>query len=198
MSYGSGDSATGNVPHRIVVDGSPVAFEEGDSVAVAILRGGEVPGRGGTLCLAGDCGNCLATVDGVAFVRTCQVPARPGLAVVRHPAEGNPPLPVLDGANAVATPLGREIDVERREADVVVIGAGDSGQRAAAEAEGHGRHVLVLDAGHGEEVVAVYPGPTVVARTPRGMLHVDARGDRRRDRGRRRSSRCARGTTFLG
>ena len=44
---------------RIVVDGRPVPFEAGDSVAMAILRGGEVPGRGGTLCLAGDCGNCL-------------------------------------------------------------------------------------------------------------------------------------------
>ena len=50
---------------RIVVDGRPVAFEAGDSVAVAILRAGEVPGRGGTLCLAGDCGNCLAEVDGI-------------------------------------------------------------------------------------------------------------------------------------
>ena len=44
---------------RIVVDGRPIAFEPGDSVAVAIVRAGEVPGRGGTLCLAGDCGNCL-------------------------------------------------------------------------------------------------------------------------------------------
>ncbi|MFL5649985.1 MAG: 2Fe-2S iron-sulfur cluster-binding protein, partial [Chloroflexota bacterium] len=69
MTVRSGTSGTGNVPHRIVVDGSPVAFEDGDSVAVAILRGGKVPGRGGTLCLAGDCGNCLATVDGVAFAR---------------------------------------------------------------------------------------------------------------------------------
>ena len=51
---------------RIVVDGRPVGFEPGDSVAMAILRGGEVPGRGGTLCLTGDCGNCLAQVDGIA------------------------------------------------------------------------------------------------------------------------------------
>ena len=65
---------------RIVVDGRPVAFEPGDSVAIAILRAGEVPGRGGTLCLAGDCGNCLAEVDGIAYVRTCQTAARPGTA----------------------------------------------------------------------------------------------------------------------
>ena len=35
--------------------------------------GRRAPGRGGTLCLAGDCGNCLAVVDGIAYVRTCQV-----------------------------------------------------------------------------------------------------------------------------
>ena len=68
----------------------------GDSVAVAILRAGEVPGRGGTLCLAGDCGNCLAEVDGVAYVRTCQTAARPGMAVVAAP-----------GRREAATPRGR-------------------------------------------------------------------------------------------
>ena len=56
---------TGDVPGRIVVDGKPMAFEPGDSVAIAMIRAGTWPGRGGTLCLAGDCGNCLADVDGI-------------------------------------------------------------------------------------------------------------------------------------
>jgi len=64
---------------QIVVDERPIVFDPGDSVAVAVLRAGEVPGRGGTLCLTGDCGNCLAVVDGVAYVRACQIEARPGL-----------------------------------------------------------------------------------------------------------------------
>ncbi len=165
------DQATGG---RLVVDGRPMAFEAGDSVAIAILRGGDVPGRGGTLCLAGDCGNCLATVDGVAYVRTCQVAARPGLAVVRHPVDGLPGLPVVDGTDATRAPLGPEISVERHAAQVVVIGGGAAGQQAVAEAEAAGRDVLLLDAEDGREVVAIYPGPTVVARTPDGMLHVDA------------------------
>src|SRR5258708_2838668 len=88
---------------RIVVDGRPLAFEPGDSVAVAILRGGEVPGRGGTLCLAGDCGNCLAQVDGIAYVRTCQTPARPGTRVVRHPAGAMPALPVVAATDLTST-----------------------------------------------------------------------------------------------
>ncbi len=155
---------------RIVVDGRHLGFEPGDSVALAILRAGAVPGRGGTLCLAGDCGNCLGVVDGIAYGRTCQVPARPGTVVERHPADGNPALPAIDLWNPVAAPVGRDIAVERRSAAVVVIGGGESGRRAAA---GHDV-ALVLDAGEGNEVVAVYPGPTVVARTSRGMLHVKA------------------------
>ncbi|MEZ4659039.1 MAG: 2Fe-2S iron-sulfur cluster-binding protein [Caldilineaceae bacterium] len=39
---------------------------------------------GGCLCLAGDCPHCLATVDGVSYVRTCQTAARPGMVVQRH------------------------------------------------------------------------------------------------------------------
>jgi glycine cleavage system aminomethyltransferase T len=157
-----------------VVDGRPLAFDEGDSVAVAMLRAGEWPGRGGTLCLAGDCGNCLATVDGVAYMRSCQVAAAPAMSVDRHPADAMPPLPAwadaqLDGDVAVGEPA-----VEREVADVVVIGGGRSGRAAAATASVDGREVVVLDAGTGEEVVGVYPGPTIVARTPAGMRHVTA------------------------
>ena len=159
---------------RIVVDGRPLAFESGDSVAVAMLRAGDWPGRGGTLCLAGDCGNCLATVDGVAYVRTCQTPARPGLAVVSHPADGLPPLPVVRTTAATATPLGREVEVRRAEVDVAVVGGGSAGLEAAATAERAGKSVLVLDAGAGDEVVAIYAGPLIVVRTQAGMLHVHA------------------------
>ncbi len=35
-----------------------------------------------------------------------------------------------------------------------------------------GTAVRVLDAGSGEEVVAIYAGPMIVVRTPGGMLHV--------------------------
>jgi glycine cleavage system aminomethyltransferase T len=159
-------------PGRIVVDGSPVAYADGDSVAVAILRGGEVPGRGGTVCLAGDCGNCLAEVDGVAYVRTCQTPARPGLRVVRHPAGGNPPLPVVAALDVTATPLAPTVELHHLEVDVAVIGGGPAGLAAAADAEAAGKRVRVLDAHSGDEVVAIYAGPMIVVRTPQGMLHV--------------------------
>ena len=149
---------------RIVVDGRPTEFREGDSVAVAIVRAGEVPGHGGCLCLAGDCGNCLAEVDGVAYVRTCQVAARPGTVVRRHPAAAKPTLPVVDAGDLTRTPLGGEIAVRREHATVAVIGAGDLARAGAT----------VLDAAEGIEVMAIYPGPSIVAREPGGMLHVTA------------------------
>ena len=157
---------------RIVVDGRPVRFQAGDSVAIAILRTGETPAGGGTLCLTGDCGNCLAQVDGIAYVRTCQQEAYPGLSVVRHPRDGLPPLPTVGGADVTASPIGRDVEVLRAEIDVAVIGGGDSGREAAATAERAGKRVLVLDAGDGDEVVGIYPGPLIVVRTPTLMLHV--------------------------
>jgi glycine cleavage system aminomethyltransferase T len=159
---------------RIVVDGRPVEFSEGDSLAVAIVRAGEVPGHGGCLCLAGDCGNCLAEVDGVAYVRTCQVAARPGTVVERHPANGKPRLPVVDWRDLTLTPDGPDVAVRRVETEVAVIGGGRSGRAAADGARAAGREALVIDARDGIEVVGIYPGPSVVAREPTGMLHVRA------------------------
>jgi glycine cleavage system aminomethyltransferase T len=159
---------------RIVVDGQPVAYHDGDSVATAILRGGEHPKYGGTLCLGGDCPNCSADVDGVPYVRTCQTPATPGLVVRRHPSTGNPSFPNVVQADITKTPLGDVVGVTRSEVDVVVIGAGSSGTAAAAEARSAGHHVLVLDARDGNEVVAIYGGPTVIVRQPTGMAHIHA------------------------
>ena len=151
---------------RIVVDGRPIEARDGDSVAMAIVRAGEPPARGGTLCLAGDCGNCLGVVDGIAYVRTCQVAARPGTVVTRHPLGANPPLPAKDGGNPVAIPPGRSIEVRSWAAGRVIIGASDRGAAAA------GDDGVVFDEGAGMEVVGVYAGPTIVVRTPDGMQRV--------------------------
>jgi glycine cleavage system T protein len=153
---------------RFELDGSSLNYEPGDSVAVAIVRAREHPGTGGTLCLAGDCGNCVAEVDGIAYVRTCQTPAGEGMTVRRHPADGAP------AWHEDLTPT-RPIEVQREETEVAIIGSGRSGTASAAELKRDGRQVTVLDAGHGAEVVAIYAGPTVIARVPEGMLHLRAR-----------------------
>ncbi|HEV7810020.1 MAG TPA: 2Fe-2S iron-sulfur cluster-binding protein, partial [Candidatus Limnocylindrales bacterium] len=159
---------------RIVVDRHPIPFEPGDSLAVAIVRASGVPGDGGALCLAGDCGNCLAEVDRVAYVRTCQVEAQPGTVVTRHPATVKPQLPSVDWGDLTVTPVSEEVAVRRVETDVVVIGGGPAGTAAAESTRADGREVVVLDAGAGSEAVAIYPGPAVVARDRAGMVHVHA------------------------
>ena len=163
-------SEAGVARGRIVVDGRPDRVRAPATRSPSrSLRAGESPGRGGTLCLAGDCGNCLATVDGVAYVRTCQTPARPGLAVDGHPAGGLPPLPVvrrhgpdLDPARAAS------IEVRRLAVDVAVVGGGAERARGGRDGGAWRQTSCVLDAGDGEEVVAIYAGPTVVVRTPTG------------------------------
>ncbi len=151
---------------RIIYDGTPIEFVDGDTLAVAAVRNGQHPARGGTLCLAGDCGNCVAIVDSVPWVRTCQTPARGGTVVRRHPADGHP------------SPGGVEqhaqISVRHRRADHVVIGNGESGARAAAEARAAGHDVLVLDSGDGNDVVGVFDGPTIVVRTREGIDQLHA------------------------
>ena len=151
---------------RVIVDGTASEFVEGESLLVAMLRAGFE--FGGCLCLAGDCPHCLATVDGVSYVRACQVRARGGMRVERQPIEQLPPLPAEDrrGEPAAARNLF---------CDVVVIGQGAAGRAAAGEASAAGRQVVTLDAKEGQEVVGVYPGPLVVARTDAGMLHVHPR-----------------------
>jgi glycine cleavage system aminomethyltransferase T len=159
---------------RIVVDEVPIPYLAGDSVALALLRAGEHPARGGTLCLAGDCGNCVAEVDGIAWIRSCQAACRPGLAVQRQPAKGGPPLHPVAQPDVTRPPAARQIPVRRLTIDLVVIGGGDSGSGAAAAARLGGRKVLLLDAADDAEVVAIYAGPAVIVRTSTGMLHVRA------------------------
>ena len=127
------------------------------------------PTGGGCLCLAGDCPNCLVTVDGVAYTRSCQVPARDGLVVRRDHLEGEEP-PLLRDEPA---PAGNAAPAHHVHCDTVVIGQGDSGRDAAREARKAGLDVVTLDARDGQQVTGVYPGPLVVASDDAGgVLHV--------------------------
>ena len=148
---------------RIVYDGTPIEYQAGDSLALAALRAGEHPARGGTLCLAGDCGNCSAIVDGTPWVRTCQTEARPGTVVRRHPNGSHP----SSGGPEHHT----EVAVRHRTAGHVVIGHGESGAAAAAAQRAAGHDVLVLDSANGDDVVGVFDGPTIIVRRPDAVEH---------------------------
>ena len=153
---------------RLIVDNEPIAFNEGDSVLIAMLRADLQPTGGGCLCLGGDCPNCVATVDGVSYVRTCQTKAQAGMVVERHHLAEYPPLPLTQN-------IQRETEVRHQHCDVAVIGAGTAGQTAVAEAKAAGKQVVLLDTHQGQEVVGIYSGPLVVARTAAGMLQVHAK-----------------------
>ena len=144
-------------------EGEPVEFRPGDSIAVALLRAGIHPTGGGCICLGGDCPHCLAVVDGVAYVRTCQTSAHAGLRVDRQPAGLDPPMP----SHPVEPP-----GVERVFCDLVVIGQGESGRHEAESARAAGLKVATVEAQEGEEAVAIYPGPMVVVRTESGIRHL--------------------------
>lgn len=150
---------------RLIIDQQPVSFNEGESILVAMLRADMHPTGGGCLCVGGDCPNCLVTVDGVSYVRACQMKARPGQVIHRHHQADYPPMPIAERHSA-ATPA-RNIHY-----DVAVIGASEAGLAAVREAEAAGKAVILLDAKQGQEAVGIYAGPLVVARTDAGMLHV--------------------------
>ncbi|MBQ0825849.1 (2Fe-2S)-binding protein [Streptomyces tagetis] len=71
------------------VDGEPVRFVEGQTVAAALVATGRVAWRTtrtgrrprGVFCGIGVCFDCLVAVDGVPGQRACLVPARAGMAV---------------------------------------------------------------------------------------------------------------------
>lgn len=152
---------------RLVLDDKLISCQPGQNLLLALLEAGEHPTGGGCLCFGGDCPHCLATVDGVSYVRTCQTRARPGMVVKRHPAKGAPPLPAIDS-------VGIESSVRYLFCDVCVIlfGPDPAGEAAAREARAAGKTVICLDSEQGQEAVAIYAGPLVIARTEEEMLHL--------------------------
>jgi sarcosine oxidase subunit alpha len=74
------------------LDGRPVPFEDGDTVASAAYRAGvrtftrslKSHRRRGLYCNTGDCANCLVTIDGVPGERACVTRAREDARVRRE------------------------------------------------------------------------------------------------------------------
>jgi sarcosine oxidase subunit alpha len=119
-------------------EGAPLAGEAGASLAAALHAGGiRVLGRSwrrsrprGLYCLAGACDGCQVLVDGVATT-ACMTALRGG----EHVEPGRPLVPLPADPPALG-------GYEELEVDVLVVGAGEAGLRAAAAAEGR---VLVVE-----------------------------------------------------
>lgn len=149
---------------RLVLNDAPIECPDGDDLLTAAIRNGVVPG--GTLCGTGDCPNCLAVVDGVAYTRMCRTPARPGMVVTTQPVKEYPPLP--------DAPLGVSVATRLVTTEVAIVGGGESGIAEAERLRAEGRTVTVFDDRNGEHVAGIYEGPELLVRTPEGMLRCEA------------------------
>ncbi len=76
---------------RVTVNGASVAIPAGATASTALLIAGvaarlSVSGEPRTaLCGMGICFECRALIDGVPHQRTCQLPARDGMALETQP-----------------------------------------------------------------------------------------------------------------
>jgi predicted molibdopterin-dependent oxidoreductase YjgC len=76
----------------IHIDGVPVAAAAGETVAAVLLRQPEAwsrttpisGARRAPYCMMGVCFDCLAEVDGISSVQTCQTAVRDGMVVRRQ------------------------------------------------------------------------------------------------------------------
>ena len=98
-------------------DGKPVTAFEGDTIGSALYAAGQrtfsrsfkYHRRRGLMCVAGQCPNCICSVDGAPGARACIEPARQGL-VVEHvnatPSLEHDVMEITDRAGTRFTPPG--------------------------------------------------------------------------------------------
>ncbi|WP_399895036.1 (2Fe-2S)-binding protein [Streptomyces sp. BBFR51] len=80
---------------EIIVDGEPLPYVEGQTVAAALVAAGRVAWRTtrvghrprGVFCGIGVCFDCLVTIDGAAGLRACLVPAHAGMTVTTEESD---------------------------------------------------------------------------------------------------------------
>ncbi len=145
MRVGKPGISSGPEDTTIDFEGRPVPARRGESLAAALIAGGHYAfrrtaktGERGVFCGMGVCSECAVQVGGVAGRLACMERVTPGLAVER-----NPPARRVDPSAPPGSPAGRPEEV--RETDVLVVGAGPAGLRAAVAATEAGARALVVD-----------------------------------------------------
>ncbi len=137
-------------PFRFTIDGEDVEAHPGETIASALLAAGRPAARRtahrgaprGLFCAIGVCHDCRMVVDGRANVRACLEPARPGVRVETQVGFGPVEPPATAG---VAAEDGTGAPGAIEDHEVVVVGGGPAGIRAAVAAAGAGARVLLLD-----------------------------------------------------
>ena len=92
----------------------------------------------GFFCAIGKCSSCMMEINGIPNVKTCMVPAEPGMVVKTQPGRG-----VLRQTDDRLPDTAYEIP--EIETDIAVVGGGPAGLSAALYASQFGTTVAVFD-----------------------------------------------------
>jgi len=128
----------------IYLEERPIRAYEGDTIAAALFAGGIREFRvsekkqrpRGFYCAIGKCSSCLMEVNGIPNVRTCITLAKDGMRIKEQKGWGG------------LTPSKKKPKIEFlpvRETDVLVIGGGPAGLRAALACGRTGVNVTLVD-----------------------------------------------------
>ena len=130
----------------ITLGGQLVPARTGESVAAALTAAGHYAlrrtrrtGERGVFCGMGVCSECAVQIDGDPGRLACMEKVVPGLDI-----EPNPPARRLDASSRVTVPADGPLE-ERLRTDVLVVGAGPAGLRAALAAAAAGAVTTVVD-----------------------------------------------------
>ncbi len=122
----------------VTFDGTVVPARQGESLAAALIAAGRYAfrrtaktGERGVFCGMGVCSECALEVGGEAGRLACMERVAPGLALGL-----NPPARRLEPCSE--PPAQPALPEEDRETDVLVVGAGPAGLRAAVAAQRSG------------------------------------------------------------
>ncbi|MEM4551322.1 MAG: FAD-dependent oxidoreductase [Thermosphaera sp.] len=115
---------------------------EGESILAGLYAAGirvfaKAPVGGnprGAFCMIGKCSSCLSKLNGLPNTRICIEPVRDGINVEFQ--DGVPDKPPES--------VGNDVYEEERDVDVLIIGAGPAGLKAAEILGSHGMSVLVV------------------------------------------------------
>lgn len=139
LSFPKGETITFTYQGKKIqaIKGETIAAALHNEGVIELSRSGDKNRPRGLFCAIGKCSSCLMTVDGVPNVRTCITLAQQGMKVEKQ--TGFPELP------SDSKPLKAQDPLDTKETDVLVVGGGPAGLKAALTAANGGAEVIIVD-----------------------------------------------------